>query len=171
MLITQEVKLELTKIDFVENPYPDYRGKFISYNFNMYWPLSAHFFNEKWPTSSDNDVTTVWGNSPRISYYTKHNIKLFKNIILEKIKTSLPNGFSIDNVKTYHLGFIGYDSPRDNRPWAIWYSARRWDTQEKRLEHILECRCIPIDKDFMDKLIALVPDKIGNKFTIQQENI
>lgn len=160
MLITQEIKLELDRIDFVENPMNE-RGKFIAYQFRMYWPLESAFFNEKWPTSADNDLTVVWGSSPEITYYAKDNIKQFKTAILEKIKENLPdNDLTID---TYRLAWTGA-SKMGNRDWSIWYTASKRSrigmaVVDKKVESH-----VPLNKDFMARLISLIPEKVKGKF-------
>lgn len=162
MLIEQNIKLELTNINFVENPINE-RGKFIAYNFRMYWPLESAFFNEKWPTHQDKDLTVAWGRTPDITYYTKENRKIFQDQVLNKIKAELPEGFTIDNVTSYKLGISGYDSPRDDRKWAIWYSARYFE-KGSRLCHSIDSYPVKVDNNFMSRLIALIPEKVKGKF-------
>lgn len=169
MLIEQNIKLELTRIDFVENPMNE-RGKFIAYGFDMYWPLQSAFFNEKWPTHADKDLTVVWGRSPSITYYTKENRKIFQDEVLNKIKEELPQGFTLDNVKSYRLGIDGYDSPRDDRKWAIWYSASYFE-KGSRLCHSIDTYPVKVDNNFMSRLISLIPEKITSKFGELQQSI
>jgi len=162
MLIEQNIKLELVRIEFVENPMNE-RGKFISYQFNAYWPLSSAFFNEKWPTNQDKDLTVVWGGSPTINYYTREGRKIFQDEVLGRIKNELPKGFTIDNVISYKVGINGYDSPRDDRKWAIWYSARYFE-KGSRICHSIDSFPVEVDGDFMNRLIALIPEKVKGKF-------
>lgn len=161
MLIEQNIKLELTRIDFVENPMNE-KGKFIAYQFNMYWPLQSAFFNEKWPTYQDKDLTVVWGSSPSVTYYTKEDRKMFQNAILDMIKTELPAGFTIDSVKSYRLGISGYDTPRNNRKWAIWYSASYYESGSRVYRAI--DGSVNVDSNFMSRMIALIPEKVSGKF-------
>lgn len=161
MIITQEIKLELNRIDFVENPM-NYKGNFISYQFNMYYPSEYAFFNESgYLLSKDNDITVIWGRSPCITYYTKENIKTFKQELLRLIKEELPEGYW--EIRNYHLAWTGA-SNRGDRDWQLFYMANKFSRKGCQVfNEKLESRII-LNKNFMSRLIALIPEKLKSKF-------
>jgi len=161
MIIKQEVKLELERIDFVENP-SNMRGQFIAYQFNMFWPLSSAFFNERWPLHSEKDMTVVWGSSPKITYYCKDNNKKFKNIVENKVKVDLLKDTKWQNLQ-YRLAF-GFDSSQDDRPWCIYYSAEKYKRDGTKKTRSVIDGVIHLDKEFMSSVVSLIPKKINSMF-------
>lgn len=168
MLIEQNVKLELFEIKFVENPM-NKRGKFVAYEFKMYWPLQSAFFNEKWPTHSEKDLTVVWGTSPQVTYFAKENRLSFKNEIENLIKEHLPEGFLMQHVTRYRLTISSYNTPRIDRNWCIYFYATRFDSDNPRMRHIIDGDSIAVTSDFMNRILALIPDKVARKFTQEQK--
>ena len=163
MFITQEIRLELQEIDFVENPMSE-RGKFISYGFRMDWPLASAFFNEEWPKRSEEYLTVVWGGSPEITYYAKESRKSFQSIIEKKISEALPVGFMMKDVTRYKLRICDFSKPKNDRQWAICYDARYQDKNNNTISHIISGARISVDSNFMSRIIALIPEKVQGKF-------
>lgn len=156
MLITKEVQLELQRIDIQENPLNN-RGNYACFQFAMVSPSSHYFFKPPGKVG-DEDFSAVWGHSPTITFYTK-DFKDWRNLVLDKIKADLPTGttgpIQMQHVSHWHLAISNYDTPRGQRPWAIYYSAETFYNAD-RVKQSCQ-RYIPVDADFMSRIVGRLP--------------
>jgi hypothetical protein len=158
MLLERAIRLELDKIEIVENPIT-MRGKFVAYRFKTIWPLESAFLNDKWPMSREDYTTVVWGNSPEITYYSKEARKIFEKKLQCGIENSLPNGFTKNNVTCIKMIIASYDSKFENRPWCLAYHAERYVRTPHRLTMNFHGR-VDLENDFVNEIKSYIPEKI-----------
>ena len=166
MIINRNIQLELQRIDVVENPINE-RGKFVAYSFRLHWPLDSAFLNDEWPKHNEESLTVHWGSSPNMTYYSKENRLVFEKLVKEKIQDNITDKFSISDVTKYQICISDYSTKINDRSWCIMYDARQCDRRNRNLTHHISGERIFIDKEFMDKIIDLMPSKIINKLEMK----
>ena len=152
LIIKKEVLLELQRIHIGEIGGKD--GNWAQYQFAMVSP-SAHYFFKNPCTVSDEDFSMVWGQSPTITFLSKNFKDWRKAVIEKKIKPDIPEPFKLSDVRYWHLAIANYDTPRDKRPWAVYYSAETF-YDENRVKRQCD-RHVMVDKDFMDSILFTLP--------------